>query len=118
MTRRSRHCDRENLEFRSDAEAYQSLAKSLMEDIARDRATITALTVLAQREHSDSPPKSQRQSIPDPPVFDGTRAKLRPFLAQLRLKVAGDSRRFPDPQHQLRCASEALKASRWIMCSH
>jgi hypothetical protein len=68
-----------NVEFRSDVEAYQSRIKSLMEDIARDRATITALTALAQREHSDSHPKSQGQSISDPAVFDCTRANPPPI---------------------------------------
>jgi hypothetical protein len=81
-------------ELRADNDAYQARIASLEKELRRDR---------------DATPPAHQQKIPDPPLFDGTRSKLRPFLAQLRLKVAGDLHRFPDAQHQLRYAAGRLE---------
>ena len=47
---------------------------------------------------------SDKECIPMPEKFDGTRSKLRAFLIQLRLKVAT----YPDEQAKLRLAINCL----------
>ena len=47
---------------------------------------------------------SDKERIPMPEKFDGTRSKLRAFLTQLRLKVAT----YPDKQAKLRLAINCL----------
>jgi hypothetical protein len=92
--------------LRAENDAYQERISVLTEELSRERRTVAVLNDAAAR-----PPKADliQQKIPDPPLFDGTRAKLRQFLAQLRLKVAGDLHRFPDAQHQLCYAAGRLE---------
>ena len=47
---------------------------------------------------------SDKERIPMPEKFDGTRSKFRAFLTQLRLKVAT----YPDEQAKLRLAVNCL----------
>ena len=49
------------------------------------------------------------KDIPDPAKFDGTRTKLRPFVAQLRLKLVGNAERFPNPQLRLAYTTSLLE---------
>ena len=48
--------------------------------------------------------RSDKERIPMPEKFDGTRSKLRAFLTQLQLKVAT----YPDEQAKLRLAVNCL----------
>jgi hypothetical protein len=98
----------ETKELRSLNEAYQSRIVALQDELSQDRDTIAALNAVARRPTVDYTWKHQ-QSIPDPPCFDGTRARLRPFLAQLRMKVAGDGHRFTDALNQIRYAAGLLE---------
>jgi hypothetical protein len=70
--------------LRAENDAYQERISVLTEELSRERRTVAVLNDAASR-----PPKADLilQKIPDPPLFEGTRAKLRQFLPQLRLKV-------------------------------
>ena len=57
--------------------------------------------------------KSER--LPDPEKFTGKRNELRPFLAQLRNKLEGNSDRYPSDQERLRYALSRLSGDAAIM---
>ena len=59
------------------------------------------------------PTKSER--LPDPEKFTGKRNELRPFLAQLRNKLEGNSDRYPSDQERLRYALSRLSGDAAIM---
>jgi chromosome segregation ATPase len=63
--------------------------------------TINALS----RQAPAAAAQTGRAKIPDPDKFDGTRSKLRQFLAQLRLKAAT----YNDEQDKLRLAVNCLR---------
>jgi hypothetical protein len=50
----------------------------------------------------------QPVSIPEPKKFNGSRDKLRSFISHIHMKLAGDTSRFPNPQHQFRYTFELL----------
>ena len=55
-------------------------------------------------------PRSLFARIPDPPLFSGKdRKALRPFVMQLRLKIAEDAERMPTEQSRLRYAFSRLE---------
>ena len=70
--------------------------------ITEMQGTINALSRAVPAQATD---RHEREKIPDPEKFDGTRTKLRPFLAQLRLKAAT----YTDEQAKLRLAINCLK---------
>ena len=47
--------------------------------------------------------------IPDPAIFDGTKAKLREFATKLRLKMIGNADRFPTSHEKLVYAANRLE---------
>ena len=59
------------------------------------------------------PTKSER--LPDPEKFTGKRNELRPFLAQLRNKLEGNSDKYPSDQERLRYALSRLSGDAAIM---
>jgi hypothetical protein len=67
-------------------------------ELARQREIITRLLAAPAAENPD---RTRGDKIPDPPMFDGYRDKLRPFIAQLRLKLANNQGRFPTEQHRM-----------------
>jgi len=72
-------------------------------------STINALTAAANRP-VEALAHPREEKIPDPDKFDGTRAKLRTFIDQLRLKV-GDHGRYPTEQSKLRYAFSRLEGA-------
>lgn len=49
--------------------------------------------------------------IPDPPIFDGTKAKLREFVTKLRLKMIGNADRYPTSHEKLVYAANRLEGT-------
>lgn len=63
------------------------------------------------RASNAAPTVRLTEKLPDPEKFDGTRSKLRPFLANLRLKLHGNSDRYPSEQLKLFYAYSRLEGS-------
>ena len=89
--------------WKAEAEAYSQRAAALEADLTREKANADHL-----RSISAGGSRPRIESIPDPEIFDGSRDKLRSFIAHLRLKIHGDGHKFPDVQHQLRYAAGRL----------
>jgi hypothetical protein len=49
--------------------------------------------------------------MPDPATFDGTESALRPFIAQLQVKLAGNTVHFPHEQAWLAYLFSLLKGT-------
>jgi hypothetical protein len=87
----------------------QSVALSNAQQINNQHlVSIQALSQKAVADRGVINPPSEKH--PDPDRFNGTRAKLRGFLGQLRLKV-GDRSRFPTDQDQLQYAANRLEGA-------
>jgi hypothetical protein len=80
-------------------------ANAAEQEMVRQREIITRL--LAQ------PPPDQQEGrgdkLPDAPMFDGTRDKLRSFVTQLRLKLFSDASRFPTARLRVSYAISRLE---------
>jgi len=93
----------------TEIDAYQTRTSEL-ERLLTEQRTIS--TRLAQLEVSGNAHANTKPAdIPDPDTFDGTRDHLRPFITKLSLKIAGNTARFPDVQHQLRYAFSFLRGA-------
>lgn len=92
-----------------EVEAYQ-IRTAELERLLTEQRLISSR--LAQLQGPTSVNISTKPAdIPDPDTFDGTRDSLRPFITKLRLKIAGNSAKFPDVQHQLRYAFSFLRGA-------
>jgi hypothetical protein len=89
----------------SEVTAYQARTAELERQLTEQRMISTRLAELGGSGNTHTKPAD----IPDPDTFDGTREKLRPFITKLRLKIAGNTNKFPDVQHQLRYAFSFLR---------
>jgi hypothetical protein len=89
----------------SEVTAYQARTTELERQLTEQRMISTRLAELGGSGNAHTKPAD----IPDPDTFDGTREKLRPFITKLRLKIAGNTNKFPDVQHQLRYAFSFLR---------
>ena len=78
--------------------AYQTRTAELERQLTEQRMISMRLAQLDGLGTAHSKPAD----IPDPDTFDGSHEKLHPFITKLRLKIAGNTNRFPDVQHQLR----------------
>ena len=87
-----------NAALAGSAGAQEGKIRELEQELAEARQINLALA------RSARPNTGSNIKIPDPDKFDGTRAKLRPFLTQLTLKVAG----FDDETAKLRYAINCL----------
>jgi len=85
--------------------AYQARTIELERQLTEQRMISARLAQLEGSGNAHTKPAD----IPDPDTFDGTREKLRPFITKLRLKIAGNTNKFPDIQHQLRYAFSFLR---------
>jgi hypothetical protein len=88
-----------------EVEAYQIRTTELERLLTEQRLISTRLAQLQGPMNANTKPAD----IPDPDTFDGTRDHLRPFITKLSLKIAGNTTRFPDLQHQLRYAFSFLR---------
>lgn len=85
-------------------------ADAAEQELVRQREIITRLLGQPAPENHGA----RGDKLPDAPMFDGTRDKLRSFVAQLRLKLFADTTRFPTPQLRLsyainRCEGRAME---------
>lgn len=70
--------------------------------ITQLRLEVTDLrTINVTLARAAAPANGRQEKIPDPPKYSGDRSTLRPFVAQLRLKLLGNADKFPDAQHAL-----------------
>ena len=79
----------------------QTENRRLLAEITRHQATIDRL--LAMPVNHNEPRAAREEKTPDIPMFDGTRAKLQPWIDQLWLKIA-DETRYATLQSKLRYA--------------
>lgn len=91
-------------ESQSEHQASQVAIAALRATNDRHEATIDIVNRLAPGGGGGS-----AQKIPDPKKFDGTPAKYRQFISNLRLKLMGDERDFPTPLHRLQYAYNLLE---------
>jgi hypothetical protein len=82
----------------TDGQLVEKERNEVRTELAREREINDLLRSSSQSRHSAAP---KTEPIPDPPLFDGSREALRPFIAGLRMKIIGNSSRFPTDQHSL-----------------
>ena len=87
--------------------AYQARTSELEHQLTEQRLISPRLAQVSSPLTTNVKPAD----IPDPDTFDGTRDNLRPFITKLRLKIAGNTAKFPDVQHQLRYAFSFLRGA-------
>jgi len=84
----------------SELRAETARADAAEAELVRQRQIIDRLMAHPQPTITDTsatdPNYSRADKIPDPPMFNGDRSKIRPFIAQLRLKLFSDPSRYPD----------------------
>jgi len=90
-----------------EVEAYQIRTAELERLLTEQRLISTRLAQLQGPTNVITKPAD----IPNPDTFDGTRDHLRPFITKLSLKIAGNTAKFPDVQHQLRYAFSFLRGA-------
>lgn len=61
--------------------------------------------------NSTSTKEHRSDKIPDPPMFDGNKTKLREFVTKLRLKMIGNADRYPTTQEKLVYAANRLEGT-------
>jgi hypothetical protein len=93
--------------LRAEHDAQETALREAQQQVQNHLRTIAVLTETAGAADRAAP-AGRGDKISDPDKFDGTRAKLRPFLGQLRLKV-GDRTRYPTDQDRLRYAANRLE---------
>jgi retrotransposon gag protein len=68
--------------------------------LSENEATATPETTDNEAKPS-SPALTRSEKFPDPPMFNGTRKDLRPFVTKLRLKLSVNKDRFPTEESQV-----------------
>jgi hypothetical protein len=89
-----------NQETTTEANVYQDRITTLQNELNLEHANAEALGAPAAAVGAapEQQPHVQPASIQDPQRFDGSRNKLQSFVSHLRMKLAGDASRFPNPQ--------------------
>jgi len=80
------------MDLTDDISTYVNRIERLEADLIHECTISTRVATLIGPKPED---------IPVLDNFDGTRADLHPFLTKLRIKIAGNTTRYPDIQHQL-----------------
>ena len=83
-------------EYMAQVQANEIQITRLNQELTDARAVSTALATRGNHVIQEKP-----ESMPDPVKFSGDRLELRPFLVQLKIKLAVNAARFPTPQHAL-----------------
>jgi hypothetical protein len=92
-----------------DFETAETATRELRADVVRLENVTDALLAQAPADRQPPAPVNHGPKIPDPVQFDGSRSALRPFVAQLQVKLAGNASRFPNAQSRLAYAFSLLK---------
>lgn len=99
------------------ATAHEQVFKAMTHAFVPAPATQTLLTSSFSHGNGTSSSLSKSTSnhrldkIPDPPIFDGTKAKLREFVTKLLLKLIGNADWYPTSNEKLVYAANRLEGT-------
>jgi hypothetical protein len=88
-------------EIETNSQTLVEERNRLCDDCHRLQRVVDNLLAAPPARAAPDPHPQRPEDIPDPEKFDGSRKDFRPFVAQLRVKLAANNARFPTPQHRL-----------------
>ena len=89
----------QTLHLAEENDLYQQRVTTLTQELTDARDVSRALAAAAG--NAPAALREKPENMPDPVKFHGARSELRPFLVQLKIKLAANAARFPTAQHAL-----------------